>query len=108
MTNEQERKIKEIEKIMINLVGHPETKEIKQKEVKETDYGVVSMYISVGEIGDEGTMAAILCRQTAHVFIGPKGGCWTYSRARSGKNKGKDVRYDDNVHGVCWRCVIDN
>ena len=107
MTKEQERKVKEIEKIMMELIGHPETKEIKEEEVNEIGYGIVSMVIEVGEIGDEGTMAEVLCRQRAHIFIGPKGGCYTYSKARSGKNKGKDVRYDDNALGVCWRCVLD-
>lgn len=100
MTREQEIKVKEIEKIMIGLVGHPETKEIKEEKIEELNHGQVLMVIEVGNIGDEGTMASIICRDRDHVFIGPKGGCYTYSKARSGKNKGKFVRYDDNARGV--------
>lgn len=106
MTKQQERRIAQIEEIMLNLVGHPENKEIKTKDIEELEGGIVSVVIEVGRIGDEGTLAAVFCRQSAHIFIGPRGGCSTYTRSR--KDKGKLIRYDDNVSGVCWRCVIDN
>ena len=108
MTREQEKKVAEIRNIMLNLVGHAETKEIKEEEISEMGYGIVQMVIEVGMIGDEGTMAEVVCRSRAQVFIGPKGGCYTYSKARSGENKGKLVRYDDNARGVCWRCISDD
>jgi hypothetical protein len=34
----------------------------------------VSMVIEVGMINDEGTTAALICRDRAHFFIGPRGG----------------------------------
>ena len=107
MTKQQERRIEEIREIMLNLVGYRETKEIKEETIEELFYGAVSMVIEVGTIGDEGTMAEIYCRDRAHVFIGPRGGCYTFSKARSGANKGHMVRYDDNVRGVVWRNVLD-
>ena len=107
MTKEQERKIEEIRNIMLNLVGYAETKEIKEEKIEEMSFGHIYLIIEVGNIGDEGTMAQYICRDRAHVFIGPKGGCYTYSKARSGKNKGETVRYDDNARGVCWRSVLD-
>ena len=105
MTNAQERRIAQIEEIMMNLVGHPETKEIKQKEIEEITENIVSLVIEVGEIGDEGTMAAVFCRQRAHIFIGPKGGCSTYTQSRRG---GGIINYEDSPSGVCWRCVLDS
>ena len=104
MTKYQERRIAQIEEIMMNLVGHPETKEIKEKSIEDLGH-CISMVIEVGAIGDEGTMAAIFCRQRAHVFIGPKGGCYTYTRSR---RNGEHIRYDDSASGVCWRCVLDS
>ena len=107
MTKYQERRVAQIEEIMMNLVGHPETKEVKEKSVVElSDTGVVSMIIEVGAIGDEGTLAAVFCRQRAHIFIGPKGGCYTYSNSR--KDKKQLITYTDSPMGVCWRCVLDS
>ena len=107
MTKQQERRIEEIREIMLNLVGYRETKEIKEEKIEELFYGAVSMVIEVGNIGDEGTMAELYCRDRAHVFIGPRGGCFTYAKAKSGANKGQLVRYEDNVRGVIWRSVLD-
>lgn len=107
ITKEQEKRIEQFRNIMLNLVGYPETKEIKREQIHDIGYGTISVVITVGSIGDEGTMAEVVCRDTAQVFIGPKGGCFTMSTARSGKNKGKTVRYDDNLQGVVWRSVFD-
>ena len=104
MTKYQERRIAQIEEIMMNLVGHPETKEIKEKKIEDLGH-CISMVIEVGQIGDEGTMAAIFCRQRAHIFIGKKGGCSTYTNSR---RDGKLITYEDSPSGVCWRCVLDS
>lgn len=106
MTKQQERRIAQIEEIMMNLIGYPETKEIKEKSVEELGVGgIVSMVIEVGDKNDEGTLAAVFCRQRAHIFIGPKGGCYTHTRSR---RDGSYIRYDDTPSGVCWRCVLDS
>ena len=104
MTKQQERRIAQIEEIMMNLVGHPETKEIKEKNIEDLGH-CISMVIEVGQIGDEGTLAAVFCRQRAHIFIGRKGGCSTYTRSR---RDGKLITYEDSPSGVCWRCVLDS
>ena len=104
MTIQQERRIAQLEEIMMNLVGHPETKEIKEKSIEGLGH-CISMVIEVGEIGDEGTLAAVFGRQRAHIFIGPKGGCSTYTKSR---RDGSLITYEDSPSGVCWRCVLDN
>lgn len=104
MTKYQERRIAQIENIMMNLVGHPETKEVKEKSIEDLGH-CISMVIEVGEIGDEGTLAAVFCRQRAHIFIGKKGGCSTYTNSR---RDGSLIHYEDTPSGVCWRCVLDS
>lgn len=105
MTRYQEKRINQIEEIMLNLVGYPETKEIKEKSVHDIGHGIVSLVIEVGDVGDEGTLAAVFCRQRAHIFIGPKGGCSTYTTSRK---DGSLITYEDTPSGVCWRCVLDS
>jgi hypothetical protein len=34
----------------------------------------VTLYVETGRIGDEGTLASIIARDTTHVAIGPRGG----------------------------------
>ena len=47
--------------------------EIKTFEVEENKYSV-SVYVVVGLKEDEGTLAEVFCRDTALLFIGPRGG----------------------------------
>ena len=47
--------------------------EIKKFEIEECTY-FVSVYIETGLIGDEHTAAAIVARDTAHIFVGKRGG----------------------------------
>lgn len=48
--------------------------EIKRYEVDELECGLVSVVLEVGMIKDEGTYAAILCRDYVHLFVGKRGG----------------------------------
>lgn len=54
--------------------------EIKQYEVSDCDY-FLSVVIETGSVGDEGTLASIICRERAHLFIGKRGGI-TYINKR--------------------------
>lgn len=74
MTQAQERKVemirKEIEREFFPMHRNPE---VKQFDVEELDCGIVSLIAEVGGVNDNGTYAAIMCRERIHVFIGRKG-----------------------------------
>lgn len=78
MTQAQERRVESIRKDLeyTFFKGH-KNPEIKKFEVEELDCGLVSLIAEVGGVGDEGTYAAIMCRERIHVFIG-KNGAITY------------------------------
>lgn len=86
MTNAQEIKVKQIKREMEQswLFGE---NEVKRFEVEEFDT-FVSVVAEAGLKGDEGTLAQVFGRMSAHIFIGKKGGLtyWT--------NKGKTKRLE--------------
>jgi hypothetical protein len=53
------------------------------------------MYVEIGLRGDEGTAAAALGRDRAHVFVGPRGVAWIINR------RGRRVRLPR--YGGSWR-----
>lgn len=53
---------------------HYDKYEVKKFELVENEHGTISLYVQAGMIGDEGTYAAILARDTLHIFIGKRGG----------------------------------
>lgn len=54
-------------------LGSPEDYEWKKFEV--TDLGfALALYVEVGRVGDERTLASVFCRARFHVFVGPNGG----------------------------------
>ena len=65
-------------RLIAAVVGeaHAAGQEIKRFEVKGCE-GTKHVLVSIdfGRIGDEGTMAAILCRYYFAWMIGPRGGC---------------------------------
>ena len=69
-----------------NSYGDPANYEFKKVEVKDLDWGAVSMVTEFGRKGDEGTYAALICRDYRHFFIGPKGGI-TMVSAKDGKKR---------------------
>ena len=108
MTREQERVINQVRNYMLTRYGKREGDlryEMKQEQIEEIGYGVVSVVFETGMINDEGTYAQIYCRDRVHLFIGKKGGVRTYVTARSGANKGKAVEYTDNWLGCCHRSM---
>ena len=65
--------------------------EFKKFEVEETDYGTVMVYSVTGMKNDEGTAAAIFCRNIRQIFIGKRGGLRS-SIWDSQKKKSVDLR----------------
>jgi hypothetical protein len=73
MTNMQQRVVNQIRRDAekMHSVGNYE---IKEWEVIDHEWGNVSVYLEIGLVGDEGTMAQYIGRDKLHIFIGPKGG----------------------------------
>ena len=71
MTNAQKDTLDQIKKEIpyFDFYDRPALFEIKKWEVKETDYGCVIVSFVTGPIGDDGTLASILCRKH-HVASG--------------------------------------
>lgn len=70
--------------------GHGKgTYEIKQYDVDDCKY-FISVVLEVGMVGDEDTLASILCRSRVHLFIGKRGGI-TYPVCKKGKTSTKHL-----------------
>lgn len=83
MTRAQEQAIERLVNKFVGFYGFPEEKEVKRKYVKEYDGGTVYVQLTVGYIGDEGTMQEVICRNSLDVCIGKKGGYFKYSDSKS-------------------------
>lgn len=69
--------------------GSPETHEFKEKFVEEwEEVETVYVRLTMGCIGDEGTLAECFCRDTTAVCIGKGGGYFSY------RESGKMARLD--------------
>jgi len=70
--------VRTIDRLKVRLPLHngefADKYEWKKFETSMTDYGVVWLTAEHGRIGDEDTMAAVLCRDYWHIAIGPRGG----------------------------------
>ena len=107
MTKQQERKIELIRNYMKNYHGkYSDNYELKEDEVQDIGAGgIISVVLEVGLKEDEGTMAAILCRDRIHVFVGPRGGVTCHSKNRK---TGEFMFYEDTWKGVVHRSMEDN
>lgn len=74
ITSSQARAVELIKKAMLDGTKNHE---IKRCDVKQVS-GDVSLVIVEGMVGDEGTMAAVICRTYSHIFIGRRGGIYVY------------------------------
>lgn len=95
MTEKQAKTVEWLRKEIIRHDGygkHADKYEYKTFEVEEIGYGIVTVYSVVGLKGDEGTMAAILCRTTRHIAIGPRGGMKLLN-SRKGTVTGRKVTW---------------
>ena len=110
MTKKQEMVIKTIRDYMTGEWdrrnwGSTRTYEIKEERIsEEQEDGSIYISMTRGLEGDEGTMAAVLCRDTIGIFVGPKGGCSCYSKSRTSRVEGY-VKYTDNWMGVVHRSM---
>ena len=99
MTKAQETAVAKIKSMAENMHGHCSDKyEIKEWEIVEYE-SFVSLYFSVGLKDDEGTMAAILGRESFHLFIGKRGGI-TYPTYKSYKGRSAAKRFNGNLMAV--------
>lgn len=83
MTRAQEIAIDRIKHIVKEDFLYSDNFEIKEWKVTENEY-FVSLVVTTGLKNDEGTAASVLCRNTAHLFIGKRGGV-RYPVVRNGK-----------------------
>lgn len=94
MTKAQEVTVQKIKRCIEqrDLYQNDPGYEFKEFTVEETDYGTVIVYSVTGLKDDEGTMAAVLCRTTRHIFIGERGGLrcstWNSKKKKSVELKG--------------------
>ncbi|MBQ7372420.1 MAG: hypothetical protein IJW67_11200 [Blautia sp.] len=73
MTHSQEITLETIKNYLPRFDRTDDRYEIKEFEVKDTEYGVY-VYLVTGYKGDEGTIAEALCRKIRHFVIGKRGG----------------------------------
>lgn len=86
MTQAQEKAINRIRKLVEKECG--EAYEVKKWIVSECEY-FVDVVVEYGCIGDEGTLAELIARNRAHLFIGKRGGITYYA---TGKRNGLSKR----------------
>ena len=89
MTEKQKRTVEMLRRRVIQMDGHGDKYEYKRFEIRELEYGAVSVVSEVGLIGDEGTAASILCRTRRHLFVGKRGGLTLVNAARFVKKDGR-------------------
>lgn len=72
MTKAQEKAIAKVRKLVESELYSDEY-EIKEWEISENKY-FVSLVVEYGMKNDEGTLASLIARDRAHLFIGTRGG----------------------------------
>ena len=102
MTKSQERTLERVKNAIPKNFFHTDNYEIKDFRVEEFEH-FVSVYASIGLKDDEGTMAAIYCRETIHIFIGKRGGI-TYPMWNKKKKKQytKTLKYPELLYTVFY------
>jgi hypothetical protein len=93
-TAKQRAKAAQLVACWLSLHGDPTRYEVKKHELTVTEYGNVSLFVVIGMVGDEGTMAQLLCRERRHVFIGRDGGlaCYKTEKNAAGRYRVKRLR----------------
>jgi len=91
------RKIREKHNVRSDLF-HDRTvarKDVKQLEIDDKDDDLVFLVIEIGGRDDEGTMAAVFCRDHRHIVIGKRGGCELLNPVKKGRTINRGI----------WHCV---
>jgi hypothetical protein len=76
--------------------GDGDRYELKELKVEDMGNGRISIVVESGMKDDEGTMAAVLCRDRLHVFMGKRGGLTRIND----KGKSVSISWWDATH---WR-----
>lgn len=98
MTNSQKMAMERIKKLTNDLL-YNDNHEVKKFEVTDCDY-FISVVVETGIKNDEGTLAAIYCRDRAHLFIGKRGAI-TYPVYKNGKFMRKKFHGYSLLEAVC-------
>ena len=106
MTRSQEVKLNMIRRdAEIMASEHHKNGEIKEFDVKNYDT-FIAVYVVIGDKNDEGTLAAIYCREKVTLFIGKKGAVtfpvWDAEKKQQRYKKYRNMfcacyDYDNNV-----------
>ena len=99
MTKSQERAIARIERLVQKELYNDEY-EIKEWDVHENEY-FVSLVVETGRKNDEGTLASIICRDRAHLFIGKRGGITYPVTTKKGKQVCRQFKGYSILQAVC-------
>ena len=98
MTNSQKLAMERIKKLTNDLL-YNDNHEIKKFEVTDCDY-IMSVIVETGLKNDEGTLAAIVGRDRAHLFIGKRGAI-TYPVHKNGKFIRRKFHSYSMLEAVC-------
>lgn len=83
-TKSQQRTLNDI--IDYLTKGYVSSYEVKELEVTTSeDWRDVYVSITIGRVGDEGTLAEYICRDHYQFFIGPRGGMFYYGESTDQK-----------------------
>lgn len=105
MTKSQQKMVERIRKDAERMTKElHKNGEFKTWEIDENEY-FVSVYVVVGGVGDEGTLAGVICRERCHLFIGKRGGV-TYPVSRELKN-GNWKHYEKRWNGSLLRVHLE-
>lgn len=89
-TPSQQRLIDELPKALLNKANEysRHDHEVKRVDVSDENEFFVSLVVEVGLVGDEDTMASVLCRDYRHIFIRPSGGLELVNAKLKGRSRG--------------------
>ena len=110
MTAKQEAAVARIRRMAErDLIYDAERREFKEWEVIDhtAEYPCVEVRLETGLKGDEGTMAAVICRDRAQLFIGPRGGITYYKNMRDKEGNYKGISKRDLGCHCILQAVID-
>lgn len=99
MTKSQEAALAKIHKLVEREL-YSDKYEIKRFETRDND-SFISLIVEYGLIGDEGTLAEVFGRDSAHLFIGKRGGITYPMHNKSGKFYTKKFEGYSILQAVC-------
>lgn len=100
MTQAQEKALTKI-RGLVDKELYTDAYEIKEWTVRECEY-FVSLVVEYGLKNDEGTMAAVIGRDRAHLFIGKRGGItYPVTSKKTGKQICKQFKGYSILQAVC-------